>query len=534
MTIASGRGALDGGALGDAPPGPLVIRVDASRNLGTGHLLRCIALAEEWKSRGGRVHVLAHLGGAAPSRLAESDISWESWEHSAEDPDDVAATVQRAINFTGGEPGGWVLLDGYRFDAEYYEAARATGLRVMVIEDGPRLPWYPVDMIVDGNPNAPDRYPAPDDTVLLRGARFVLLRREFARRAAAGAGAEAHSGPPRVLVTFGGSDPRGLTLRTLSSLRGADTPVEWAVVVGSHFREPEPIRSLAAELGPAVTVVDQPADLSTWMDWADVVLGSAGSTAWEIAACRVPAALVVAADNQAAVAATLGSAGAAVDLGWHEHLSGERLVGAAIELAMDPDRRRRMATAAGSMIDGAGAARIVEVASSLTAGKLSPDRVRVRPADEGDARPAWLLANDPEVRARSFARPEIPWESHQSWFQRALGAADVGFWILEVGGVLAGVVRYQRSEDGSEAEVHFAVAAPFRGRGLATGALKWTFEPACAQLGVARVRGLVLKSNAASARAFTSAGYEQVAERVERGQECFIFERRCSRGRVHT
>jgi UDP-2,4-diacetamido-2,4,6-trideoxy-beta-L-altropyranose hydrolase len=510
-------------------PGRLTVRADAGREIGVGHLMRCLAVAEEWQARGGEVCVLAALDGAIPVRLRESDVPWEPWPFDSKDPRDVAATVRRASDFGNVATAGWLLLDGYRFGQAYYGAAGAAGLRVMAIEDGPRLPCHAVDIIIDGSPDAPDQYPAPAKTVLLRGSQYVLLRREFTGRRGAltrgGLPVKEEAEVPRVLVTFGGSDPQGLTLEVLTALR-QDRPVgQWAIVIGSHYPDPRMVRQLAA-LDPSVKIVDEPSDMSTWIDWADVVLAAAGSTAWEIAARRTPAALVVAAENQARVAATLAAAGAALDLGVAARLSAARMIEAVLDLARATRKRCAMAEAAASLVDGKGASRVIAVAQALGARRLDKEDVLVREATDTDARPSWALANDPEVRARSFDRPEISWQSHETWFRGKLRTESSSLWILDVAGAVAGVVRYDRDDDGSSAEVHFAIAAPFRGKGLGTGALRWTFARACRDLGVERVRGVVLKSNLASSQAFLSNGYLQANERVERGHDCIVYERR--------
>jgi RimJ/RimL family protein N-acetyltransferase len=176
------------------------------------------------------------------------------------------------------------------------------------------------------------------------------------------------------------------------------------------------------------------------------------------------------------------------------------------------------------MVDGRGCERVLDVVEALSSPKLHGVPVTLRRAASDDVRQIWRLANDPTLRANSFDRPEIPFPDHFAWYAGKLADADVLYLVVDIGGMVAAQVRYERSDDGT-AEVHFAVAAAFRGKGLGTRVLVQSWPEARERLGVSRIRGVVRRSNPASVRAFQSAGYSVVDEIEQRGFECYLFEK---------
>ena len=80
-----------------------------------------------------------------------------------------------------------------------------------------------------------------------------------------------------------------------------------------------------------------------------------------------------------------------------------------------------------------------------------------------------------------------------------------------------------------EAEIDFSVVPAFRGKGLGSKALQLTWRSACDELGVRRVRGVVLQANVPSARAFLNAGFTQGEIGLWQGELSYIFEQECFR-----
>jgi RimJ/RimL family protein N-acetyltransferase len=150
----------------------------------------------------------------------------------------------------------------------------------------------------------------------------------------------------------------------------------------------------------------------------------------------------------------------------------------------------------------------------------------IRPVSPSDRELLFRWANDADVRRNSFHPEPIPWEDHVRWFARKLSSTDTAIWILEVDGVPAGQVRYERS--GADiAEVGISIAAEHRGRGHAADLLRRSAALACDRLGLRAIEAFVLIGNDASRRAFLRAGYRETGELTHLDQRARRFEHTC-------
>jgi len=351
----------------------VLIRVDASRNIGTGHLMRCLALAEALRDRGAAVRfacrgqhglpaelmcahgfealpLLASVGGSGST--AGSDHSgWlgMSWEEDAE---------QTAAAMAGGVE--WLIIDHYGIDWRWQQRLRALTARIMVIDDlADRR--HDCDLLLDQNlhRDSAARYLkcVPRRCRLLLGPEYALLRRDFA---AARAGVRPRDGAVhRILVCMGGGDGGNFTATALGALARLDTPgVEVEVVIGSQHPALEQIQDLCRMHRFACYVqVQRMAEL---MARADLSVGACGSASWERCCVGLPAVLVAIADNQVAIGNGLSTRGAAVYLGRSATVDVRALAHAMESLLRQPERLRDMSLRAYALADGLGAQRVAQ------------------------------------------------------------------------------------------------------------------------------------------------------------------------------
>lgn len=491
-------------------PAPhLITRADADEAIGSGHVMRALAVAQAWMAAGGSVDYVGRCASSSLlSRLRAAGCGVTEITQTHPSPSDIRRTLALS------RPGSWLLADGYHFDADYLTEARAAGLRVALVDDYPDRQGLPSDMLVNPNPGAERRlHPTELPTLPLLGARYALLRPEYRARPAERAfAAQAR----RVLVSLGGSDPANLSAEAARALR-RHAGIEAVIVLGPN--NPHEKSIVEATSGAPHIRLERDADIRRLMEWAEVGVLSAGVTSLEAAFMGLPNLAVVAAENQIASADALVEAGAALRLDGAAGLSP-----ALTALCADSGRREAMSRAGQALVDGRGAERVA--ASMLGLLTLRLEALNVRPAVLEDAHQVWSLANESEVRRRSFEKAPIPLETHLRWFSEELRRPSTRFWVLELAGTLVGQIRYVRAEDGT-AEVHFAVRGAFRGKGLGTQLLTRTAPEACADLRARRLIGVVIPPNEASARAFLKAGYSRAGETRRRERLCEVFERTC-------
>ena len=507
----------------------LLIRADASTRMGSGHIMRCLALAHAWRAQGGQVTFLSCCDSPAlHDRVIRDGYGFVALDTPHPDPLDVQMTLSVLRELAVASHGApvWVALDGYHFDSGYQLAIRTAGFRSLIIDDMAHHPRYHADVLLNQNIDAAQRVYACDaDTTLLLGTRYALLRPEFqewrdwqrhiplvARKA---------------LITMGGADPDNVTLKVIEALRLLDLPeLQARIVVGPANPHSDTLRPKIDASSDRVQLLKAVSDMPELMSWADVAISAGGSTCWELACMGLPSIVLTLADNQEAVARALGESEIAINVGDASHLEPRESGAALSKLMHDGALRSRMSQLGRALVDGKGASRVVE-ALFLGWGQEGQETLRLRPAQQDDVLLIWQWANDPPTRANSFRPEAIAWSDHMDWYRAKLVSDDTRMWILERHQMPVAQIRYDRI-DPDTAEISFVVSPGYRGRGLGTQLLQLSSPLACRELAIRRLQGVAFMRNVASARSFTKAGFTQVTERVIAGIDCRIFSKDCT------
>jgi UDP-2,4-diacetamido-2,4,6-trideoxy-beta-L-altropyranose hydrolase len=341
----------------------LVLRADASRSIGTGHLMRLLALAQAWIDDGGRALCLvAEAPEALVARLVAEGI--EVKRIPASHPDTRDADAVRRVMV---DPGAVLAIDSPTIDAAYLETLAAHGDRVLAVDDMAALSRYPVGLVLNQNAHA-DRSSYPPDPCpqYLLGLRFAMLRREFRNPPPARIvpGQSRH-----LLITFGGADPLRMTLRTVSSLGRLPATVrdslEVRVVVGAANPDAGAIEAAAASSMVKTTLEHSVHEMPARMAWADCAVVSGGSTVWELARTGCPALVVETGPSEALLVSGLERVGLFERLGPATELDDETLMTAVARRLVDKEWRSEQARLGPRLVDGDGAGRVVDELARL-------------------------------------------------------------------------------------------------------------------------------------------------------------------------
>lgn len=359
----------------------MLVRTDADHQRGSGHFLRCLALAQMWNECGGRsLFAVATDIGSLAHRLRAEQIPLHriATEPGSRDDCQMTAKLARQLGAV------WIIVDGYHFDDRFQRQLLASGPRLLVIDDDGNARHYVADLLLNQNHHADAALYAGSATgELLLGPQYVLLRREFRRRLANPPAAPASPASSanvrsfldqtgdgcehRILVTLGGSDPENVTLRVAEALgRCRLRRRKVHIVVGSNNPHYESLRSLLVDDRRFQLHADV-ADMSSLMDRAEVAVSAAGSTVWELACRGVPSVLLVLADNQVSVARAAARQGIGVNLGWHHQVAAGHLADVVERLCRSPDERQAMGRRGQRLIDGQGASRVVRAMKGIAA-----------------------------------------------------------------------------------------------------------------------------------------------------------------------
>jgi len=334
----------------------LIIRADASTEIGTGHLMRCLALAQAWKDDRGQVtFISACQNEGLLQRLREEKFDVHVLSHPYPDSSDWDYTKDILAAY----PSAWVVLDGYHFDEVYQQRVKEAGHRLLVIDDMAHLKHYYADILLNQNLHAEQlHYPCEPYTHLLLGTRYVLLRREFLgwkdwKR-------EIPEIARRVLVTLGGGDPENYTLKVIQALQKVDVSgLEATVVVGASNPHANVLEAAARQSHIPIHLISNEKNMPELMAWADLAVSGGGSTVWELAFMSVPGIILVWADNQRLIAKELGTDGVALNLGWCTGMSSTDMGAAFIQLSRALGMRMEMIQRGQQLVDGRGGQRVI-------------------------------------------------------------------------------------------------------------------------------------------------------------------------------
>lgn len=337
----------------------MLVRADAGPQIGIGHVMRCLALAQAWLKVGGKATFVS----AADNPVLEARLIEEGMHvaHIAAQPgsdEDVQQTVRLARQ----KEAAWVVVDGYHFRATYQHALKANGLRIFWIDDYGHAEYYAADWVLNQNMHADESLYRNREsyTRLLLGPHYALLQREFLnwrgwRRSTPAVGR-------KVLVTMGGGDPANITLRVIRALdKVAVEGLEVIVVVGSTNPHVEMLKATVHESELMIRLKQTTSEMPELMAWADLAVSGGGSTCWELTFMGVPTITLILAENQKLAAMTLANRGVSMCLGEGKNVNPQSIRRALTRLLKDRNTRQQMMEKGQCLVDGSGAKEIVKL-----------------------------------------------------------------------------------------------------------------------------------------------------------------------------
>ncbi len=354
----------------------IVFRADASIQMGTGHVMRCLALADELKRQGHECSFICrehpgHMGKLIAEKgfglsLLQSENSpsldidanrhaeWlgVSWEVDAMQ----SQAILRMID------ADWLVVDHYALDDLWERQVSPLVGKVMAIDDLADRKHH-VDVLLDqnlGRSNIDYEGLLPKYCIRLIGPHYALLRPEFSGARECSLRRRKKAGLGRILISMGGMDTPNTTSSILKSLQHSDLPSELNldVIMGSAAPGLDEVRYLSEISRFNTSVSTDVRNMAERMCLADLSIGAAGSTSWERCVLGLPSIAVALAHNQSAILDALHSAGAAEKLGYpFDELD---LIDAVNRFHKEPESLEAMTERASGVCDGKGVDRVLE------------------------------------------------------------------------------------------------------------------------------------------------------------------------------
>lgn len=356
----------------------VAFRADASVQIGTGHVMRCLTLADELTRQGHECRFVCrehegHLGELITSKGYGLTLLPSCSDNELDTKDSRSDNYARWLGvpwqedarqtldaLTPWQP-DWLVVDHYALDAEWERALANVVGSIMVIDDLANR-CHECALLLDQNLGRVESdYDGllPEDCQRLTGPGYALLRPEFANLREQSLKRRQQPELKRILISLGGVDRTNVTGQVLDALSESALPVttELDIIMGAAAPYLDEVRQQVARMPFKATVSVGVTDMAERMCLADLSIGAVGSTSWERCCLGLPAILMVLAENQKSAAEALKRSGAVIIIN-----SGVG-VRAELERLMNSDntenRLTRMIQLGSDLVQGDGCTRVV-------------------------------------------------------------------------------------------------------------------------------------------------------------------------------
>jgi len=320
----------------------VVFRVDASLQIGSGHIMRCLTLAEALTKQGKKVvfvcrelegnlidyiqakgfdvsilpvmHSTNEVTRPANSKKTLFHSSWlgTTQQKDAEQCRPILEEIQP----------DWLVVDHYAIDQAWQVSLKGTYQKLIVFDDLADRK-HQCDILLDQTFNRKKQdyiSLVPEDCSLLLGSKYALLRPEFFNWRSHSLKRRQHSDVKNLLITMGGVDINNVSAQLIELLKSCEIvkKLHITVVLGEKAPHVEVLKKMTQTTGLNITVISNVNNMAELMANMDVCIGAAGSTSWERCCLGLPTLMVVLAENQKNIAKNLKSEGAVMAIELNE------------------------------------------------------------------------------------------------------------------------------------------------------------------------------------------------------------------------
>ena len=491
-----------------------IIRADASRWIGSGHIMRCLVLADGLKAAGHQVifvcrpqagdlidlitdrgHQVIKLPALATLITPVNSADYSAWLQVPwqQDAAEVLTCVTQA---------DWVVVDHYGLNAAWEQHIKqGLDCQLLAIDDLVRT--HATELILDQtlgrtqNEYLDSQIMQDNQPVVLTGVTYALLSPQFGNIRKEGLQRSPMSHPPRVLLSFGGIDEPNVTLKALRAL--SDFDCLFTVLLSPRAPHYHAVKAWC-DVHKHIAHYDFVQDIATLMSEHDLAIGAPGTTSWERACLGLPNIVIPIAENQEAICKALLEHKATIVVE-QSNIESE-LHQALCKLLLN---YRAFVNANIVLCDGEGVGRVMNAIFS----NVKLDGFTLRAATNDDAELVYQWQSEPVTR-RYAINPNIPsWTEHKCWFENRINSHEDYFLFIvnAENNEKNGVVRLDKIYVENYL-ISIFVAPDKHGKGIGLIGLK--LVDLC--FPSMRIQATVLPENIPSQRLFTKAGYQQVAQ----------------------
>ena len=305
--------------------GKIFIRADSSVDMGIGHMMRCLSLAEILVKTDFEVIFISNKLNAKIYNLIikkqckicilpENNQNTNIVEHDAIETQKIIESFDDSIS--------WLLVDHRNLDIQWEKILRKSVQKIIVIDDLANKK-HDCDILIDQNlyEKINQRYQnlVPKNCKKLLGPKYALLRSEFSNLRQKSIKSKIKL--ENILISFGGTDPSNETRKVLEALKILNLEnIQIDVVTTSLNPFKDDIRQLCSSMTNTNFYCDVD-KIGALMKTSDLAIGAGGSTTWERCCLGLPSLVSVISDDQLACTEIMDKNGYLIYLGLAENLT---------------------------------------------------------------------------------------------------------------------------------------------------------------------------------------------------------------------
>jgi UDP-2,4-diacetamido-2,4,6-trideoxy-beta-L-altropyranose hydrolase len=347
----------------------VVFRVDASVNIGNGHVMRCASLAQSLRSKGAQCNfVCGNLSGNLNAylesqgfavlvlnnqqhdRRSNSESLLHNWHA------DAIATIEAIQD----QLIDWLVIDHYGLDRNWEVMLLNHATHLMVIDDLANRP-HQCSLLLDANPGRqPFDYVSltPSGCRLLVGSKYALIRDEIYKSRGNACKKNDTSASVNILIALGGVDKDNFTCKVLDAMNqfNSNEHLQIQVLLGPFAPWVDQVHQVSQGMRWLTSVTQNPSNFVEILCKQDIAVGAGGTSALERCCLGLPSINFVLAPNQLLSAKSLQAQQAAglveVDQEWISSFHQQ------LRQLQDKVKRKAMQNACYLITDGEGADRV--------------------------------------------------------------------------------------------------------------------------------------------------------------------------------
>ncbi len=509
----------------------VVFRVDASIQIGTGHVMRCLTLADALNRNNVKCHFICreHNGNlislveerehkvhklfmvnsndySTIKEITDSDSSlstyskWlgTNWETDAEQTSSILKHLSP----------DWLVVDNYGLDFRWESAVKKYCSNLLAIDDIANR-RHDCDLLLDqtfGRKESEYNNLVLGSPELLLGSQYALLRPEFSEWREYSLKRRAKPQLKQILVSLGGVDQDNVTAQVLEALNSCElsNDVNIIVVLGITAPHLEAVKQQANSMRISTEVKVNIKNMAEVMANSDLAIGASGSTTWERCCLGLPSIQIVTAKNQEYIAQVLTDINAVYSIKQFESLK------LCEKLAEISRYLTKLSLLSSAIVTGKG---VFDVVNMLLK-KTQQDNLLLKPISNNDCEYLYNLQTIEGIR-KYFRESKIPKPlEHKKWFVKAMNSCDQAVFVLVNNKVNIGMIRLDGISNGN-LEISLIIDPKYAGLGFAQKAIRKILSLIPGR----KVKARVHVDNVVSQRVFEKSGFEL----LDRSQKFWMY-----------